>query len=48
MPDCYFVWLGKLLKLDAMTVGKISALVSAGFSDHVVVLEKSYASSKAR
>ena len=48
VPECYFVWLGQLLKRGVTTVGTISALTSAGFTDYGAVLAKCSTSSKGR
>ena len=48
MHECYFVWLGKLLKCGMTTIGKFSALAGAGFADYGVVLEKCNTYSKVR
>ena len=48
VPECYFVFFGKLLKHDVTTFGEIAVLVSTGFADYGAVLVKCSTWSKAR
>ena len=48
MPDCDFVWLGKMLKRGLTTVGAIDALVGAGLIECGVVLAKHSTASNER